>query len=302
MSAEGHSTKVVITGLAVNGTIAAAKGVAAAISGSGSMLAEAIHTASDCFNQILLLIGLKQASAGASEKHPLGTGRASYFWSFLVALMLFFGGGVFSIGEGIEKIIHKEPVHHIGLGIGILLFSLVLESFALAQCLRELDKKRGDIPRREFLKITKDAELVVCTGENFAAVVGLVFALAALLLANYVDPRFDGVGGVAVGLVLVWVAVFLATKVKGLLLGERADPQIEEQVRLAAKDDPRIQEVLRLITVQQGPGEVLVAAKLKFEETLSAKEVTESINAFEARVRKREPEVKWQFIEPDFEA
>lgn len=302
MSAEGHSTKVVVTGLAVNGTIAIAKGIAAAVSGSGSMLAEAIHTASDCLNQILLLIGLKQAAAGASEKHPLGTGRASYFWSFLVALMLFFGGGVFSIGEGVEKILHKEPVHNIGLGIGVLVFSLVLEIAALAQCLRELDKKRGTMPRSEYLKITKDAELVVCTGENFAAVIGLTFALAALLLAYYVDPRFDGVGGVMVGLVLVWVAIFLARKVKGLLLGERADPEIEAQVRLAAKEDPRILEVLRLITVQQGPGEVLVAAKLRFDDSLSAKDVVAVINGFESRVRKREPEVKWQFIEPDSEA
>lgn len=302
MSAEGHSTKVVITGLAVNGTIAIAKGIAAAISGSGSMLAEAIHTASDCLNQILLLIGLRQAAAGASEKHPLGTGRASYFWSFLVALMLFFGGGVFSIGEGVEKILHKEPVHNIGLSIGVLIFSLVLEAFALAQCFRELDKKRGKFTRAEYLGITKDAELVVSTGENFAAVVGLTFALAALLLAYYVDPRFDGVGGVLVGLVLVWVAIFLARKVKGLLLGERADPEIEEQVRLAAKEDPRIKDVLRLITVQQGPGEVLIAAKLRFDDELSARQVTEAINSFEDRVRKREPEVKWQFIEPDFEA
>jgi cation diffusion facilitator family transporter len=302
MSAEGHSTKVVVTGLAVNGTIAVAKGIAAAISGSGSMLAEAIHTASDCLNSIFLLVGLKQATQGASEKHPLGTGRASYFWSFIVALMLFFGGGVFSIGEGIEKIVHKEPVHHIELGLGILLFSIVLEMFALAQCIRELDKKRGAMSRREYLQVTKDAELVVCTGENFAAVIGNGFALAALLAARFIDPRFDGVGGVMVGLVLVWVAVFLARKVKGLLLGERADPQIEEQVRLAAKEDPRIAEVLRLITVQQGPGEVLVAAKLRFDENLTARDVTESINSFEARVRKREPEVKWQFIEPDFEA
>ena len=266
------------------------------------MLAEAIHTASDCINSIFLLIGLRQATQGATEKHPLGTGRASYFWSFIVALMLFFGGGVFSIGEGIEKIIHKEPVHHIELGIGILLFSIVLEMFALAQCLRAIDKKRGSASRREYLAVTKDAELVVCTGENFAAVVGNVFALAALLAARFIDSRFDGVGGVMVGLVLVWVAVFLARKVKGLLLGERADPQIEEQVRLAAKDDPKIVEVLRLITVQQGPGEVLVAAKLRFDEKISGKELTESINQFEARVRKREPEVKWQFIEPDFEA
>jgi cation diffusion facilitator family transporter len=297
--AEGHSNKVVITGLAINATIALGKGIAAFVSGSGSMLAEAIHTSADCFNQILLLIGLRQAREGASDKHPLGTGRASYFWSFIVALMLFFGGGVFSIGEGFEKIVHKEPVEKIGLGIGILLFSLVMESFALLQCIREIDKKRGKASRKEFLQITKDAELVVCTGENVAAVIGLGLALVCILLAKYVDPRFDGVGGVLVGLVLVWVAIFLARKVKSLLLGERADPEIEHSVHEAAKDDPRIESVLRLISVQQGPGEVMIATKLKLKDELTAKEVVECINSFESRVRAREPEVKWQFVEPD---
>lgn len=296
---EGHSNKVVITGLAINATIAIGKGIAAAISGSGSMLAEAIHTSADCLNQILLLIGLRQAKAGASEKHPLGTGRASYFWSFIVALMLFFGGGVFSIGEGFEKIVHKEPVEKIALGIGVLIFSIVLESVALLQCVREIDKKRGTTPRKEFLKLTKDAELVVCTAENTAAVIGLALALVCILLAKYVDPRFDGVGGVLVGLVLVSVAVFLARKVKSLLLGERADPEVEHHVREAAKDDPRIESVLRIISVQQGPGEVMIATKLKLKDEMTAKDVVECINSFEKRVRAREPEVKWQFVEPD---
>lgn len=296
---EGHSNKVVITGLAINATIAIGKGIAAAISGSGSMLAEAIHTSADCLNQILLLIGLSQAKQGASDKHPLGTGRASYFWSFIVALMLFFGGGVFSIGEGFEKIVHKEPVEKIGLGIAVLLFSLVMESIALAQCVREIDKKRGKMTRGEYLQFTKDAELVVCTGENTAAVIGLGLALVCVLLAKYVDPRFDGVGGVLVGLVLVWVAIFLARKVKSLLLGERADPEIDRSVHEAAKDDPRIEQVLRMISVQQGPGEVMIATKLKLRDDLTAKEVVDCINAFEDRVRAREPEVKWQFVEPD---
>ncbi len=296
---EGHSNKVVITGLAINATIAIGKGIAAAISGSGSMLAEAIHTSADCLNQILLLIGLRQAKQGASEKHPLGTGRASYFWSFIVALMLFFGGGVFSIGEGFEKIIHKEPVEKIALGMGVLIFSIVMESIALLQCVREIDKKRGTSSRKEFLHLTKDAELVVCTAENAAAVVGLALAMVCILLAKYVDPRFDGVGGVLVGLVLVWVAIFLARKVKSLLLGERADPEVEHHVREAAKDDPRIESVLRIISVQQGPGEVMIATKLKLKDDMTTKDVVECINSFETRVRAREPEVKWQFVEPD---
>ncbi|MDP3277735.1 MAG: cation diffusion facilitator family transporter [Deltaproteobacteria bacterium] len=302
MSAEGHSSKIVLTSFAVNLAIALAKGVAAFVSGSGSMLAEAIHSAADSLNQVLLLIGLRQAAQAPSEKHPLGTGRASYFWSFLVALMLFFGGGVFSIGEGFEKIFHPTPVDHISLGLTVLVFSFALEGMALLQCFRQIDSKRGSSTRWEYLKQTKDAELVVVTGENFAAVIGLTFAVACVLAAKYVDPRFDGVGGILVGGVLVAVAVGLAYKVKGLLLGERADPEIAAQVDEAAKSDPRIAKVLRLITVQQGPGEVLIAAKLRFVEGISGQELTESINAFEQRVHQREPEVKWLFVEPDFTA
>lgn len=302
MSSEGHSTKVVLTSLAVNAAIALAKLGAAVFTHSGSMMAEAIHTAADCLNQLLLLVGLKQASSGPSERHPLGTGRASYFWSFMVALMLFVGGGVFSIGEGVEKVLHPEPIEHVSIGAGILIFSLVLEVGSLAQCIGEINKKRGSLAATDYLKVTKDAELVVCTGENFAAVVGLGFALTALVLARFVDPRFDGVGSIMVGVVLVWVALFLARKCKSLLLGEAADPEVAKAIRDAAREDDRILEVLRLIAVQQGPGEVMIAAKVRFVDALPATEVANAINAFEVRVRTRLPEVRWQFIEPDITA
>ncbi len=297
--AEGHSTKVVLTSLAANLAIATAKTGAAVFTRSGSMLAEAIHTLADSLNQVLLLVGIKQSSAGPSERHPLGTGRASYFWSFIVALMLFFGGGVFSIGEGVEKVLHPEPLHHVGVGLGILGFSFVLEALSLRQCVNEVNRKRGATPFLAFLDITKDAELVVCTGENFAAVVGLGVAFASMAAAMYVDPRFDGLGSILVGAVLVWVAWFLARKVKSLLLGEKADPEVDGAVRAAAKEDPRIRDVLRLITVQQGPGEVMIAVKLRIDDSLSCAEVVSLINEFEQRVRRAMPDVKWQFIEPD---
>lgn len=299
---EGHSTKVVLTSLAGNGAIAIAKFVAAFFTHSGSMMAEAIHTSSDCLNQILLLVGLKQAQVGATEKHPLGTGRASYFWSFLVALLLFFGGGVFSIGEGVEKILHPEHVERVVLAFAILGFSLVIETGSLIQCMSEIHKKRGSMGVMDYLRVTKDAELVVCTGENFAAVVGLAFAFIALALAKWVNPRFDGAGSVMVGLVLVGVAAFLAGKVKSLLLGESADPEVEKHVRDAAAEDKRILDVLRVIAVQQGPGEVMIAAKLRIDDSITAKDVVDVINDFEGRVRQRLPDVKWQFIEPDIAA
>jgi cation diffusion facilitator family transporter len=297
--AEGHSAKVVLTSLAGNVAITLAKIGAAVFTHSGSMMAEAIHTSSDCLNQILLLIGLRQASSGPTEKHPLGTGRASYFWSFLVALLLFFGGGVLSIREGVEKVLHPEAIARVWLAFGILAFSLFIETASLIQCVQEIDKKRGELGRYAYLQVTKDAELVVCTGENFAAVLGLGAAFSALVLAKWVDPRFDGVGSICVGLVLIGIASFLARKVKSLLLGERADPEVERNVVEAAKEDPRILDVLRIISVQQGPGEVMIAAKLRIEDTITAAAVVDVINEFESRVRKRLPDVKWQFIEPD---
>lgn len=300
--AEGHSTKVVLTSLAGNALIALAKGGAAVVTHSGSMLAEAIHTSADCLNQILLLVGVKQAAQGPSEKHPLGTGRASYFWSFIVAQMLFFGGGIFSIGEGFEKVLHPEPVDHVQWAVGILLFSLAIEGYSLYECVKQINEKRGSLTAMRYLEVTKDAELVVCTGENFAAIVGLGFALASLALAKLVDPRFDGVGSILVGAVLVYVAMFLARKVKSLLLGESASPEIEAGVQAAAKEDSRIESVLRLIAVQQGPGEVMIAAKLKIRDELTARDVADVINDFEGRVRAKLPDVKWQFIEPDVAA
>jgi len=296
---EGHSTKVVLTSLAANLGIATVKTGAAVFTHSGSMLAEAIHSFADCLNQGLLLVGIKQSAAGPSERHPLGTGRASYFWSFIVALMLFFGGGVFSIGEGAEKVLHPEEIHNVGVGLAILGVSFVLEALSLKQCVTEVNKKRGATGFLDYLQLTKDAELVVCTGENFAAVVGLGFASLAMLLAWKVDRRFDGVGSICVGAVLVWVAWFLARKVRSLLLGERADPEVEAAVHDAAKGDARIKSVLRLITVQQGPGEVMIAVKLRVDDALTSGDVVALINEFEQRVRRQMPDVKWQFVEPD---
>jgi divalent metal cation (Fe/Co/Zn/Cd) transporter len=214
-------------------------------------------------------------------------------------LMLFFGGGVFSIGEGFEKIFHPEPVSHVWVGFGVLGFALVLEGVSLWQCLGELNAKRGATPLLGYLGETKDAELVVVTGENFAATVGLSFAAVALLLAWRVDARFDGVGSVLVGAVLVAVSIFLARKAKSLLLGERADVAIETALREAAREDPRIVQILNVITVQQGPGEVIMAAKLRVKETIPAADAAKLVDDLERRVRAREPEVRWQFIEID---
>lgn len=296
-------TKHIFQSLAVNVSIAVAKGLAALFTGSGSLLAETIHSSADCANQLLLLIGVTRARAKPDESHPLGYGRSLYFWSFIVSLLLFSGGGVFSIYEGVHKLFHPEPVERVWLGFAILGFSLLMEGWATLGNLKEMKARRGETPLFKYLQQTKDSDLVVVFGENAAAVVGLVFAISSLFLAWQLDePRFDAVGSLLIGIVLVCVAVFLGREIASLLLGERADPKVEAAVYAIAKESTHIEEVLRLISLQQGPGEVVIACKVRVTDGLSAREAIDAINAFEKRIRERVPEVRWSFVEPDYAA
>jgi cation diffusion facilitator family transporter len=296
----GESTGEIIKSLAVNVVIACAKGVAAFLSGSGAMLAETLHSFADCGNQLLLLRGVRSAKRPADASHPLGYGRAVYFYSFIVALLLFFGGGVFSINEGVEKVLHPEPVESITVALIILVFSLALEGWSCWGNVREINKRRGDKHFIRYLRDTKDSDLIVVFGENSAAVLGLLFALGALVLARETgDGRWDGIGSLAIGLVLVGVATFLAREVKSLLVGEAADPAVEAHVAAIAEADPNVERVIRVLTVQQGPGEIVVAAKLAFKAGLETNQLVEVINDFERRLKERAPEVRWSFIEPD---
>lgn len=296
----GHSTGEIVKSLVVNVTIACAKGVAAVISGSGAMLAETLHSFADCANQILLLVGVKSAQRPADFKHPLGYGRAMYFYSFVVALLLFFGGGVFSVHEGIEKILHPEAVESITIALVILLFSLVLEGWSLLGNIREINKRRAGRGFMRYLKDTKDSDLIIVFGENSAAVMGLVFALAALILARETgDGRWDGIGSLFIGLVLLGVATFLGREVKSLLVGEAADASLVKVCEELADVDPNVDKVLRVLTLQQGPGEIVVAMKLKMRDGMQTSELVEAINKFERDLKGRVPEVRWSFIEPD---
>jgi cation diffusion facilitator family transporter len=299
---DGDSTKHIIQSLLVNLVIAGAKFVAAFVTGSGAMLAEAIHSFADCGNQLLLLRGVKEAERPPDPSHPLGYGRNIYFWSFMVALLLFSGGGVFSIYEGVHHWQHPEPVENIALAVGILGFSLALEGWATWGNIKTLNERRGATPFLRFLRETKDSDLVVVFGENSAAVLGLALALVAIVLTKLTgDLRFDALGSLAVGLILVGVAVFLAVEVKSLLVGESADPHISAVAQELAIAHPKITQMLVCITVQQGPGEVFVALKVKIEKGLSGEELVAVINDYEDQLRVRCPEVQWCFVEPDFD-
>lgn len=295
-----HDTSLIVSSLVANLIIAVGKGVAAALTKSGTLLAEAIHSLADCGNQALLLFGVKRALRPPDAAHPLGYGRALYFWSFMVALLLFTGGGVFSLYEGLHKIRHPEPIARAWIGFVVLGGALLIEGWATLGNLRELKRRRGQTPLFRYLRSTKDSDLVVVFGENSAAVLGLGLAMAALALSVVTgDARWDGVGSLAIGVVLVGVAVFLAIEVKALLIGESADPELVRVVHEVVAEDARFEGVLQLVTVQQGPGEVVVAMKVKFASGLAVDEVCAAINEFERRLRARAPEARWVFVEPD---
>ena len=298
------STGEVIKSLVVNTIIAASKGVAAGITGSGAMLAETLHSFADCGNQLLLLRGIKQSARPADVKHPLGYGRAMYFWSFIVALLLFFGGGVFSIYEGVHKIMHPEAVGDITVALVILGLSIVLEGWSTLGNIKVMNARRGQGSAKvgfvRYLRETKDSDLIVVFGENSAAVLGLLLAGTALIIAKETnDGRWDAVGSLAIGLVLVGVAAFLAHEVKSLLVGEAADPILLKVTDELVAEDPNVEKVIRVLSIQQGPGEIVVAMKLKFRDGLETNQLVEAINSFERALEARIPEVKWSFIEPD---
>jgi cation diffusion facilitator family transporter len=286
--------------LAANFMIAVAKGIGALITGSGAMLAETIHSLSDCVNQVLLLVGLRQARRPPSERFPLGQGRNLYFWSFMVAMLLFLGGGAYSIYEGVHKLQHPEPLSSPIVAVVILGVSLSIELWAMTGALKAIHARRGQRGILTYLRETKDSDLVVIFGEDFAACVGLALALAAVVTTAVTgDPIWDALGTLGIGVVLVGVAVFLAIEVKSLLLGESADPAVLEGIRACAAEDARIQRVLRALTVQQGPGEIMVALKVQFSPDLTTTELVGAINQLEQRIQARMPEVRWSFVEPD---
>ncbi len=294
------STGEVVKSLVVNTIIAVSKGVAAALTGSGAMLAETLHSFADCGNQILLLVGIRQSRRPADANHPLGYGRAMYFYSFIVALLLFTGGGMFSIYEGVHKLNHPEKPGAIGVAVIILAISLVLEGWSCLGNIKAMNARRGKVGFFRYLRETKDSDLIVVFGENSAAVIGLVFALAAVTLAHYTqDGRYDAFGSLMIGVVLVGVAIFLAREIKSLLIGETADTELVAITQQLVDEDPDIDKLIRILAVQQGPGEVLVAMKLQFRSGIETDRLVEIINSFEQRLEQRYPAVKWSFIEPD---
>ena len=302
MSSQNASVKSILFALLANFGIAVTKTVAAAMTGSGSMLAEAIHSYADCANQGLLFLGLKQSKKLAEEEHPLGHGKEIYFWSFIVALMLFSMGGLFSIYEGTHKLSSHEGLKSPMIAIIVLSISIVLESFSLYGCITQINKvKRKGVSLWQWAKNTRQSELVVVLGEDVAALLGLTFALIAILLAMVTgNPVFDALGSIFIGALLLVVSVFLGIKVKGLLVGQSADKETRDEINTLLEKRPEIDEVLNAITLQLGEY-IMVSVKVKMANVETDEQLILNINACEKALKSSNPSIRWVFFEPDSE-
>jgi len=298
-SSQGSTARAILYAFLANAGIAIAKTWAAWLTGSGSMLAEAIHSYADTGNQVLLFLGLKQSVKPPDAEHPLGYGMLSYFWSFLVAMLLFSVGGLFSIYEGVHKFQNPEPLNQVWVAIVVLVIAIVLELSSLLGCLREIRIIRGERPFRLWLKQTRNSELVVVLGEDVAALLGLCLALIFISLAMISgNPIFDAIGSMSIGVVLIVISVFLSIRVQSLMVGRSADPLIQEAIDKVIREDEDIEHVFNSITLQMGPYTML-AAKIKLKSGIDIDTAVDDINKLEVRLKEEIPNLKWCFIEPD---
>jgi cation diffusion facilitator family transporter len=296
----GDSKKAIIAALIANGGIAIAKFVGFLITGSASLLAEAVHSVADTSNQGLLLLGGSRARRKASEEHPFGYGRERYFWSFCVALVLFSMGGLFAIYEGIEKIRHPHEAENLGVAIGILVFAIALETFSLMTAVREARKVKGDRGWWEFIRHSKNPELPVVLLEDIGAEIGLFLALGGVVMGHLTEePRWDAVGSLGIGILLVVIAITLIIEMKSLLIGESASLDDAERIKGALTATPNVRGLIHMRTQHLGPDELLVAAKIELEPSLTAADVAATINAAETSLRAAVPAARVVYLEPD---
>jgi len=301
MSRGADSVKSILFALCANLSIAVAKLVAAVLTGSGSMMAEFIHSLADSGNQLLLLLGIKHAKRPPSPDYPLGFGKAIYFWSFIVALILFSMGGLFSIYEGIHKLRHPEHLSYPYVAIGVLLFSIIAESVSMWGCLREVNKERQGRSLIQWFRETRQSDLLVVFGEDLAALLGLSFAFVAVVLTVITgNPAYDAAGSIFIGALLVIIAFFIGVEVQALLIGQSIEPDQRDRMLEYLQQRREIDQVFNLLTLQLG-NDVMVAIKAKMVRMDSADSLLKAINQCEAGLKEAFPQVLWLFFEPDFE-
>ena len=298
--AASGGTKAILAAFFANLGIAIAKFVAFAFTGASSMLAEAIHSCADTGNQALLLLGGRLARRQATAEHPFGYGRERYFWSFVVALVLFSIGSVYAIYEGIEKIRHPHEISSLGWAFGVLSFGIVVEGLSFRTAIVESNKVRGDASWTQFIRRAKIPELPVVLLEDLGAMIGLVVALVALMIAEVADaPVWDGIGTLSIGILLGSIAVVLAIEMRSLLIGEGAKAEVRGRIVAAIEATEGVETLIHLRTQHIGPDELLVGAKVHFDDSYDMAELAVAIDRVERNVRQVVPESRPMYIEPD---
>lgn len=314
------SKKAILYALGANLGIALAKTGAALYTKSGAMLAEAIHSFADCANQALLLVGMRDAGGDRTSRHPMGNARASYFWSILVATLLFFVGGAFSVLEAVEHLKHPQPLNNPLIALGVLGVSVVLEAFSLYGALKESKKERGGKSLWRWFKESRSPELLVVTGEDIAALGGLAMAFVFVGLSVITgDPMWDAIGSLAVGVLLMAIAGLLCVEMRALIVGESLAPEDEAAVRSFLETHPQVVQLIDFIGVQHGH-EWMLAVKLRLQplarhfgedwgifDALDSTErcrraadaISHCINEIEGELQALWPQARWCFVEPD---
>ena len=299
MAGGANPVKAILFALGANFAIAVAKYVAAFITNSGSMLAEAVHSTADCGNQLLLLLGIKRAKRPPSPDYPLGYGKETYFWSFIVALMLFSVGGMFSVYEGWHKLHAHEELSSPLIALGVLAFGIVAECFSMWGCLREVNKVRGNRTLWQWFRTSRNAELVVIFGEDLAALFGLIFAFVAVSVTWATgNPIYDAIGSIGIGVLLIVIAVMLGIEVKALLVGQGVEEEVHRDMVGFLQAQGEVEKVLNMVTLQMG-GDVMVAIKARMKATGSEGKLIEAVNRTEIAFKQKFPQVAFLFFEPD---
>lgn len=295
------SRRAIYAAFAANLGIAIAKLIGAIITGSAGLLAETLHSLADTGNQALLLVGGRRARRKPSEAHPFGYGSERYFWSFVVALVLFSLGGMFALYEGVQKLRHPHEASHLLLAVIILIFAILLETFSLRTALKEANhSKPRDMSWWSYIRNAKEPELPVVLLEDFGAEIGLLFALAGVTVASITgDSRWDALGSLAIGVLLIGIAFVLAVKMKSLLIGEAATSEVQNLLTAALTNHHHVHKIIHMKTLHLGPDEVLLAVKIEFDRDLSIAQLALAIDDAEVRARNAVKQKLVIYIEPD---
>lgn len=299
MSAHTTSTRTLVVALAANLGIAASKFVAAAITGSSAMLTEGVHSVVDSTNQLLLMWGRRQAKRPPDKLHPFGYGRELYFWSFVVAVLVFSLGAGVSVYEGLVHIAHPEPAVSPLVAYGVLLVAFLLEGWSTVEAFHDFKRSKGDLGWFEAVRQSKDPPAFIVLLENGAAMAGIIAAAIGLLLSEITgNPFFDGAASVIIGVILGFTAALLAHESKGLLIGEAADPVLVDNLRQLACEQNGVVGVGYVLTVHSSPDQITVMMNVDFRDDMLAGDVEQIVCRVEEEARQRWPQVRRLFVRP----